>query len=179
MVERLLFLGILLFLLTACTPSERSLPQPVLDDSPNITRNLTQPTTPTPVPPSLKSSLDQRLLARGGGIFDFADFTAQNCDDYIIRYRELLDEVEDDLKDITDELAEEERDLQKARTDLQSALATSDEHTIDRARRDVDDEQEDVDYVEDLVDEKTEYLRKLKLIFSTMKEECPKLKARA
>lgn len=179
MVERIIVLSVLLLLLTACTPSTPSLPIPQFNITSNTTQNISQPVNTTPELSSEKSPLDQRLLARGGGIFDFTTLTAQNCDELIIRYRELLDETEDDLQDLTDELTEEERDLQKARAALQTALAIGDDHAADRARRDVDDEQEDVNAVEDLVDEQTEYLRKLKLVFSTMKEECPKLRARA
>lgn len=179
MVERIIGLSVLLLLLTACTPSTPSLPIPSSNITSNTTQNISQPVNITSELSSEKSPLDQRLLARGGGIFDFATLTAQNCDASIIHYRELLDEAEDDLEDLADELTEEERDLQKAQTALQSALATGDDRAVDRARRNIDDEQEDVNYVEDLVDEQTEYLRKLKLVFSTMREECPKLKARA
>lgn len=120
----------------------------------------------------------QRLLAKGGGIFDFAVLTATTCDDYLVTYKELVDQTEDDVRDIEDEFLEEQRDLQKALAALADARQSGNERAVDRARKDIDEEEDDVDEVEDLLEEKTEYLRKLKIIVATMKEECPRLKAK-
>ena len=179
MVERYLLLSVL-FLLAGCTsspiaPESLPSPSPIFNDS-----NATLPVqNETLAPSSAKTLEEQRLRAKGGGIFDFQELTAANCDDSIVNYRELLDTIEDDLDDLESEFAEEERDLQEALAALRAAQDSGDERAIRRAHEDIDDEEEDVAYVEDLLDEKVEYFRKLKIVFATMKDECPKLKARA
>ncbi|MBI1972749.1 hypothetical protein HYS50_01960 [Candidatus Woesearchaeota archaeon] len=171
------FLSILFLLfLSGCTgvPSEpmvnTSSDSLQVSNATNITVFSNQ--TDTPV-----DQRQQRLIAKGGGIFDFAVLTGTNCDDYLVTYKELVDQTEEDVRDIEDEFLEEQRDLQKAIAALADARQSGNERAVDRARDDVDEEEDDVDEVEDLLDEKTEYLRKLKIILATMKEECPRLKA--
>ncbi len=180
MVERHFLLSFSLILLAGCTsppiPDEPFSSPPSLPNTSNMTSSVQHATISTPSENILN---DQRLKAKGGGIFDFNELTATNCDEYIFNYRELLDATEDDLDDLEAEFEEEERDLQKALAALRAAQENGDERAIRRAHEDIDAEEEDVAYVEDLLDEKAEYFRKLKIVFATMKEECPKLKARA
>ncbi|MBS3144041.1 hypothetical protein J4208_00495 [Candidatus Woesearchaeota archaeon] len=182
MLKRSIFSVLFLFLIAGCNsvPSEPSSETNVNTSSNNLTpENITLPTTYPSSPNPVDEEKRQYLLARGAGIFNFSELTAATCDATITEYRELLDQTEDDLDEIGQELLEEERDLQKVKSDLQTALQNGNERAADRARDDIDDEQEDVDYVEDLLEEKNEYFRKIKLIFSTLREECVLLKARA
>ncbi len=182
MFQQLLFFFLLLLLVGGCAsvPSE-----PYSETNVNTSSNNLTPQTPIlPIPSSsspnpVDEEKRQYLLARGAGIFNFSELTAENCNNTITEYRELLDQTEDDLDEIQQELLEEERDLQKVKSALQTAIQNGNERAADRARDDIDDEQEDVDYVEDLLEEKNEYFRKIKLIFSTLREECVILKARA
>lgn len=182
MLQRFIFSVLILLLIGGCNsiPSDPSSETKVNTSSDNITlSSVSSPTTFEYSPNPVDQEKQQYLLARGAGIFNFSELTATTCDETVHTHRELLDQTEDDLDEIEQELLEEERDLQKVRSALQTALQNGNEHAAERARDDIDDEQEDVDYVEDFLEEKTEYFRKLKLIFTTMKEECTLLKARA
>jgi len=149
----------------------------------NFTANTTTTTSTTEsnitTSPPEKSLEKQRLLARGAGIFNFSDLIVDNCNDFIVAHVHLIDQTEEDVGDLEQDFERGQHSLDEALSDLRTAQQIGDNHAADRAKREVDREQERVDATEDELENTVEYLRKLKLILSTMREECTKLRARA
>lgn len=182
------FVLLLLLFSSGCS----STPEPYSESNINTSsNNFTEVPSLTPSSTSLESSnlseslsfaeqeREKRLDAKGGGIFDFHDLTATNCDTLILEYADLNDETERDLKSEQSDLAKYQKNLAEAEADLRAAEQGEDKHAQERIRKTIDRAEEDVADTEDLVKDTTDYLRKLKIVFSTMKDECRLLKAKA